>query len=215
MTQLIAGAGGARGAPPVYTDGRVQKYAAVSGALQLDLLGDVRTSPTGPTPATWSTPGPSAARAPATRCRRPGRRGPGDRDLGDDATLSVGAVHRPVRLVAGYRVRRNGRLVATVGAGTTSWADSGLASGATYVWTVDAFDPSENISAQSVPTSVTMPAAPRPKVKAKQLLAGLRGAGETPRGFRRALFGSWADADGDGCSTAPRCSSPRPAGHRG
>jgi len=202
VTQLIAGAGGHEALPPVYSDGRVQRYAAVPGALQLDLLGDRAEF-------AYRADSGEVVDAGSVGCKSTGDTLPPTRPAGVDATatsettatLSWAPSTDQFDSVAGYRVRRNGRLVATVGAGTTSWADSGLVSGATYVWTVDAYDPSDNVSEQSVPTSVTMPSPPRPRVKAKRLLAGLRGAGETAKGYRRALFGAWADADGDGCTT--------------
>jgi hypothetical protein len=202
VTQLIAGAGGHEALPPVYSDGRVQKYAAVPGALQLDLLGDRAEF-------AYRSDSGEVVDSGSVGCKSTGDTLPPTRPAGVDATttsettatLSWAPSTDQFDSVAGYRVRRNGRLVATVDGGTTSWTDSALVSGATYVWTVDAYDPSENVSAQSVPTSVTMPSPPRPRVKAKKLLAGLRGAGETPRGYRRPLFGGWADADGDGCST--------------
>jgi hypothetical protein len=102
--------------------------------------------------------------------------------------------------VGGYTVRRNGRVVATLGAGATSFTDSGLVGGATYVWSVDAFDPSENYSAQA-PVSLTMPAPPRTRVSSRTLLGQLAKAKETPKGYRRTGFGGWDDTDADGCDT--------------
>jgi hypothetical protein len=202
VTQLIAGAGGHEALPPVYSDGRVEKYAAVSGALQLDLLGDRADF-------AYRSDSGEVVDSGSVGCKSTGDNLPPTRPAGltatptsqTTATVSWAPSTDQYDSVAGYRVRRNGHLVATVDAGTTSWADSGLVSGATYVWTVDAFDPSDNISAQSRPVSVTMPSPPRPRVKAKRLLADLRRGGETPKGYRRSAFGTWSDADGDGCST--------------
>jgi hypothetical protein len=202
VTQLIAGAGGHEALPPVYSDSRVQKYAAVSGALQLDLLADraafAYVADTGEVVDSGSV-----------GCTSTGDTLPPSRPGGVTATATSGTTAALTWApstdrfdsVAGYRIRRNGHLVATVGGSTTSWADSGLVSGATYVWTVDAYDPSDNVSQQSRPVSMSMPAPPRPQVPAKRLLADLPRGAETPKGYRRALFGGWADADGDGCST--------------
>jgi chitodextrinase len=59
--------------------------------------------------------------------------------------------------VAGYNVYRNGSLDATVGSGTLTYADTGLSDGVRYSYTVAAFDPAGNASAQSGPASATTP----------------------------------------------------------
>jgi hypothetical protein len=200
VTQLIAGAGGHEAIPPLYADARAVTTAAESGALRLDLgtdgadyayvtsTGEVRDSGFVGCKSTGDTFPPS----------KPSR-------LTAQATSATTAEVRwqpstDEFAVGGYTVRRNGRVVATVGAGTTSFSDSGLVGGATYIWSVDAFDPSENISAQA-PVSLTMPSPARPKVSSRTLLGQLPKAQEAPRGYRRTLFGGWADSDGDGCST--------------
>ena len=58
--------------------------------------------------------------------------------------------------VSGYRVYRDGTLVATTG--TTSFADSGLAAGTTHTYAVAAFDAAGNSSSQSS-ADVTLPSA--------------------------------------------------------
>jgi chitodextrinase len=55
--------------------------------------------------------------------------------------------------VTGYRVYRNGSLVGS--AGTTSFTDSGLASGTTYSYTVTAYDAAGNESARSTAVNAT------------------------------------------------------------
>jgi chitodextrinase len=55
--------------------------------------------------------------------------------------------------VAGYNVYRNGVKIGT--ATVTNYVDSGLASGTFYRYTVSAFDPGGNTSAQSDPVNVT------------------------------------------------------------
>ena len=55
--------------------------------------------------------------------------------------------------LAGYLVYRNGTQVATVAG--TSFADTGLAAGTTYSYTVAAYDSTGAVSAQSAPVSVT------------------------------------------------------------
>ena len=59
--------------------------------------------------------------------------------------------------VAGYRVYRNGQQIATT-SGTT-YADSGLAAGTAYAYTVAAYDGAGNVSAQSAPANITTPSA--------------------------------------------------------
>jgi hypothetical protein len=62
--------------------------------------------------------------------------------------------------VAGYVVARNGTSVATVGAGTTSYADTTVVASTTYSYTVTAFDTAQNFSAPSSPATVTTPPGP-------------------------------------------------------
>ena len=62
--------------------------------------------------------------------------------------------------VAGYRIYRNGSLVATSQA--TSYLDSGLSPQTTYTYSVSAYDAAGNVSALSAPVSATTPAAPPP-----------------------------------------------------
>jgi phosphatidylinositol-3-phosphatase len=60
--------------------------------------------------------------------------------------------------VAGYDVYRDGTKVATVGGSQTSYTDNTVQPSMTYGYTVDAFDPVPNTSAQSSPAaSVTTP----------------------------------------------------------
>lgn len=59
--------------------------------------------------------------------------------------------------VSGYHVYRNGQQIATT-SGTT-YADSGLASGSAYAYTVAAYDAAGNVSAQSAPANITTPSA--------------------------------------------------------
>ncbi|HTL18562.1 MAG TPA: fibronectin type III domain-containing protein, partial [Patescibacteria group bacterium] len=60
--------------------------------------------------------------------------------------------------VTGYRVFRNGSLIATPS--TNSFADTGLTSSTTYSYTVAAFDAAGNVSPQSAPASATTMAQP-------------------------------------------------------
>ncbi len=200
VTQLIAGAGGHEAVPPLYADSRAVSAVAESGALRLDLgtdgadyayvtsTGEVRDSGfvgCKSTGDTFPPSKPSGVTARATSATTA--------DLSWRPSTDAFAV-------GGYTVRRNGRVVATLGAGQTSFTDSGLVSGATYIWSVDSFDPSENYSAQT-PVSLTMPSPARPKVSSRTLLGQLAKAKEKPRGYKRTSFGGWADADGDRCST--------------
>jgi fibronectin type 3 domain-containing protein len=59
--------------------------------------------------------------------------------------------------VAGYTIYRNGSVLATVSAPTTTYSDTTVSPSTTYTYTVDAFDAAQNHSAQSSPVSVTTP----------------------------------------------------------
>lgn len=202
VTQLVAGTGGHEFVPGVLSDTRLASAAAVPGALRLDLGsedvsfgfvdtagqvldgGTIGCKSTGDTlPPTT----PSGLLASATSS--------------STASLSWQPSTDQYTAVAGYTVRRDGAVVATLGAGSTTYADNGLVSGTTYSWTVDAFDTSANVSPQSVPAAVTMPAPPPPKMSTRAMLRDLHRAPETPRGYQRSKFRMWTDADGDGCST--------------
>jgi len=61
--------------------------------------------------------------------------------------------------VTGYRVRRDGVLITTLG-NTTTYASTGLAASTTYSYTVQAIDADGNASAQSTAASATTLAAP-------------------------------------------------------
>src|SRR5450631_953083 len=56
-----------------------------------------------------------------------------------------------------YGVYRNGIRTTTTTAGTTSWADTGLTASTTYSYTVSAYDPAGNGSAQSSVVQATTP----------------------------------------------------------
>ncbi|MGE3166754.1 MAG: LamG-like jellyroll fold domain-containing protein [Planctomycetota bacterium] len=56
--------------------------------------------------------------------------------------------------VAGYRVSRDGFVVATTAAAVTQYSDVGLASGVTYSYEVSAFDAAGNVSPPSTPPAV-------------------------------------------------------------
>ena len=150
VTQLIAGAGGHEAIPPLYSDSRLVSAVPVTGALRLDLGAD------GADFAYLSTDG-SVHDSGFVGCKSTGDTLPPSRPAGLTATATSGTsadlAWQPSTDPAGlggYRVRRNGRVVATVGPSATSYAEAGLVGGSTYVWTVDAFDPSENYSQQSV-----------------------------------------------------------------
>ena len=53
--------------------------------------------------------------------------------------------------VAGYRIYRNGTLIASTS--STSYQNTGLASNTTYSYRVSAYDAADNASAQSTPAS--------------------------------------------------------------
>ena len=76
------------------------------------------------------------------------------------------------RGVAGYRIYRDGTQVGDV-SGTT-FSDAGVTSGATYAYTVKAYDGAGNLSAASSPASVTTPApdASPPSVSVSAPAAG-------------------------------------------
>ncbi len=62
-------------------------------------------------------------------------------------TASTDPIYPSSQLI--YNVFRNGTEVATTATGATSYQDTGLAASTTYAYTVDAYDPAGNISAQS------------------------------------------------------------------
>jgi chitodextrinase len=64
--------------------------------------------------------------------------------------------------VTGYDVLRNGAVIASVGASTTSFTDGSVLGATTYGYTVQARDASNNVSSPSAIASVTTPAAPVP-----------------------------------------------------
>ncbi|MEY9874745.1 chitodextrinase [Streptacidiphilus sp. MAP12-33] len=61
--------------------------------------------------------------------------------------------------VTGYTVYRNGAVLATTGATTTTYTDPTVAANTAYSYTVDAFDGAGNHSLQSTPVQLTTPAA--------------------------------------------------------
>ena len=77
------------------------------------------------------------------------------------ASLSWGAATDNIR-VQSYAILRNGTPVASAPAGTTSYADTGLAPGATYNYQVTAVDSSGNQSTASNPAGVTTQADTSP-----------------------------------------------------
>jgi hypothetical protein len=201
VTQLVAGAGGHEVVPGVLSDPRLVSAVPALGALRLDL---------GPDGADFAyvTADGQTRDAGTVGCTSTGDTLPPSTPAGllasatsaSTAALSWNAATDEFG-VAGYTVRRNGVPVATLGAATTSYADTGLGSGSTYSWTVDAFDTSANYSAQSSPAAVTMPAPPPPRMSTRAMLRQLRRASETPRGYQRSRFRMWTDADLDGCTT--------------
>ncbi|MBA2767900.1 MAG: fibronectin type III domain-containing protein [Sporichthyaceae bacterium] len=202
VTQLVAGAGGHRIAPPEISDSRVATTVTEMGALRLDLgtddaqfayvtaTGDVRDSGTIGCTSTGDTLPPTT---PSGLLVSP--------TSATTARVSWSPSTDQYSAVAGYTVRRNGVVVATVDPGTTTYADTGLVSGETYTWTVDAFDTSANYSPQSSPAATTMPAPVIQTVSSRKLLAALPVRKESDRGYLRAKFRTWVDADGDRCNT--------------
>jgi chitodextrinase len=63
--------------------------------------------------------------------------------------------------VSGYTVYRNGIGIATVAASKLSYADTTVTQGATYTYSVDAFDAAGNHSPQSAGVSVHVPGVPK------------------------------------------------------
>lgn len=202
VTQLIAGAGGREVRPSVFSDARLVTTVSVPGALRLDLGaedaqysyvgadgatvdgGTIGCTSTGdPLPPT--TPGGLSAAATSSTT----------------AALSWTAATDQYTSVAGYTLRRNGAVVATLDAGSTTYADAGLVPGETYSWTVDAFDTSQNFSPQSATAALRMPAPPPAQASSRTLLGQLRTSAESGRGYDRARFRTWTDDDADGCDS--------------
>jgi hypothetical protein len=59
--------------------------------------------------------------------------------------------------LGGYTIRRDGVVIATVNASTLTYTDLTVQPATTYNYTVDAFDTSNNFSAQSAPATATTP----------------------------------------------------------
>lgn len=202
VTQLIAGAGGHKVTPPEFADTRVASTANEMGALRLDLgTDDVEFS--------YLTATGEVRDAGSIGCKSTGDPLPPTTPTGllvsptssTTAQLSWNPSTDQYSSVAGYRVRRNGVVVATLGPQTTTYTDTGLTSGQTYTWTVDAFDTSENYSPQSNPATTTMPAAAITLVSSRPLLRALPVRAETGGRYTRSKFPTWSDADGDTCDT--------------
>lgn len=201
VTQLVAGAGGREVKPVFAADARVATALSVQGALRLDL---------GPDDAEYSYVDSSGAvlDAGTVGCKSTGdplpptvpRKLRATAARPSSAQLSWLPSTDQYTAVAGYTVRRNGLVVATVGGGTTGFTDTGLAAGKTYSWTVSAFDTSDNQSLESRPAAATMP-ADTARVSSRRLLRSLAVGKERNRGFAQAKFRPWLDADGDGCTT--------------
>jgi chitodextrinase len=75
------------------------------------------------------------------------------------STSAIGLTWTPGtdnRAVAGYRIWRNGTLVTTTSAGTTSFSDTGLAGGTAYTYTVKTIDAAGNASAAASASATTL-----------------------------------------------------------
>ena len=130
--------------------------------------------------------------------------------------------------VTGYQVYRGGALLATVGA-VTSYADTTVAAGTAYSYTVKARDAAGNVGPASNAAAVNTPVGPPPgtflpedarvqeaspatnygsgpaaaatTMSTKYILNHLPAGAEHVKGYDRSKFSHWADADGDGCNT--------------
>jgi hypothetical protein len=202
VTQMVAGAGGREVKPVFAADARVATALSVQGALRLDLgaddaefsyvdeagavldAGSVGCKSTGdPLPPTVPRGLRVTAQPPST------------------AHLSWLPSTDQYTAVAGYTVRRNGLVVATVAGGTASLADTGLTAGKSYSWTVSAFDTSDNHSAESSAAATTLPAGDAVRASSRRLLRSLAVRKERNRGFAEKKFRTWLDADADSCTT--------------
>lgn len=203
VTHMIAGAGGHELSPGVISDGRVVTSIVEPGALQLDLGADdanfsyinadgtVRDSGTvtcksSGDPLPPHPPGGVVAQATSE----------------STATVSWQPTTDVYGSVAGYRVRRDGAVVASLGGEATSYAENGLLTGQTYTWTVEAMDDSDNVSAASAAVSATLPAPPPPRISSRALLNALpMGKEMGDRRYAARRFARWLDTDRDGCNT--------------
>lgn len=202
ITQVIAGAGGHEVVEADRHDGRVVAHAAVSGVLRLDLFsehadlayvdvnGAVRDRGSAPCTSTGDTFPPTTPSSVTAKVTAP-----------TELTMSWTASTDEKNSVAGYRVRRDGEVIATVGPDSTSYVDTALAPGERAGWTVEAFDPSDNVSAPSESVAAQLPPAAVTTVNSGTLLARLARAGERPRRYSSARFGGSADIDRDRCRT--------------
>jgi chitodextrinase len=78
------------------------------------------------------------------------------------------------RRVAGYTVYRDGIVIGTTKSSVRAFADRTVSPSTTYAYTVDAFDPAGNHSAQSTSLGVTTPAAPSTDRTPPSMPTGLR-----------------------------------------
>ncbi len=202
VTQLVAGAGGHELTPPVLSDSRLASAVTEVGAMRLDLgpedagfgyvsvTGEMRDGGTIGCKSSGDTLPPTT---PSGLLATP--------TSTSTAQLSWQPSTDQFSSVAGYRLRRNGAVVATLGADSTTYTETSLASAKTYSWTVDAFDTSDNYSEQSSPAATTMPGSTVRQISSRKLLRSLKVRKETSKGFRRSKFRTWVDADGDRCNT--------------
>jgi hypothetical protein len=208
LTQIVAGGGGREPVNTPTPDGRVAARSG-AGALRLDLGADDATfrydAINGGSPQTvdqgtvtcrqripGAIPPPPDTTAPTTPP------GVAARAVSPTAAQVSWQASTDDAGVTAYVVRRNDAVVTTLGGGTTSWRDRGLAQGRAYAWTVEAVDAAGNRSALSAPARAT---TPMPLRSSKRLLADLRTRPEHGKGFTSKRFAGWRDADGDGCFT--------------
>jgi chitodextrinase len=184
----------------------VTGYKVYQGDTLLDTLGDVSaysvtglaadtqytfTVQAGDAAGNWSTDGPSTT----VTTSHSGGGGSNDTQAPtwpDNAAVTVGRTQTEATLtwpaamdnkgVAGYRIKRDGTVISSVGGSITTYTDTGLERGNnTYVWSVEAFDESGNyskaITGQSVPGQ-----NPLSFIAAKSSLTTVNGSNSTNDG---------------------------------
>jgi hypothetical protein len=129
-------------------------YSSLAAGSHTFAVRAVSSGGTDPTPATrqWTidTTPPSAPTSPTATA------------ISSTAVAVGWSAASDANGVAGYDVLRNGATVGSVGGSTLTFTDVTVAAGTTYQYTVKARDGAGNVSAASVPVSVTTPTGVAP-----------------------------------------------------
>ena len=215
LTQFIVGTGGREIQNPSSTEPQIAASVTTPGALRLDLGRDDAAFTFASTDGSFTDSGTVPCRRPTPPPPPPDTSAPSTPVGVTAATTSPSAARVSWAAstdnigVTGYTVRRGGAEVATLGAGSTSYADTGLRGGTAYSWTVEAIDAAGNRSAPSAPATARTPV---PTVSSRTLLRGLPRRSEHLRGYTAQRFGTAGPTPtATAAAPSPKCSSRRPS----